>query len=91
MSKRKNKSRLAKTDINTICEMQRKIDAYESYIIGMSGLIGRDDRKDYIVVMQGTPMDDLVNIMDRKIKELNKELNEYRVKDIEKNMLKTCK
>ena len=91
MSKRKNKSHLTKTDINTICEMQRKIDAYESYIIGLSGLVGRDDRKDYIVVMQGTPMDDLVNIMDRKIKELNKELNEYRVKDIEKNMLKTCK
>jgi len=90
MSKRKNKSHLTKTDINTICEMQRKIDAYESYILGLCGLIGRYDRNDYIVMMRGTPMDDMVCMMDREIKELNKELNELRIKYIEKHILKTC-
>ena len=92
MSKRKNKSRLTKTDINTICEMQRKIDAYESYIIGLCGLIQRwNDNTRYIVLIQDTPMDDWVNQAFNELEEMKKELNELRIKDIEKHILKTCK
>ena len=60
MSKR-NRSRLTRTDVNTICEMQRKIDAYESYIIGLCGLIQHRGKVQRLVVLTDTPMDGIVN------------------------------
>lgn len=61
MSKRRNKSRLTKTDVNTICEMQRKIDAYEEYIIGLCELIHHRGETQYAVLLRDTDMDSAVN------------------------------
>ena len=61
MSKKKKKSRFTKTDVNTICEMQRKIDAYESYIIGLHGLLQNRRVKRYIIFLRDTELDNLVN------------------------------
>lgn len=60
MKKKRNKSRFTNADVNTICEMQRKIDAYESYIIGLCGLIQSRGRRNYISIERGTEMDDWV-------------------------------
>ena len=59
MSRRKS-SRLTKTDINAICEMQRKIDAYEGYIIGLCGLIQHRGKGFPIVLLRDTPMDEWI-------------------------------
>ena len=75
MSKRRNKSRLMKTDVNIICEMQRKIDAYESYIVGLCGLIQHEGKEDRIVILQDTEMDKWVNEAFNTYKEQMKELN----------------
>ena len=81
MSKRKNKSRLTRTDVNAISEMARKIYAYEDYILCICGHTqkGRNARH---VLMRGTEMDDWVNMaaisidkLQDRIKELEIELN----------------
>lgn len=59
MSRRKS-SRLTKTGINAICEMQRKIDAYEGYIIGLCGLIQHRGEGRPVVLLRDTPMDEWV-------------------------------
>lgn len=76
--KRKNKSRLTKTDVNTICEMQKKIDAYENYICAMCGMIQhREDLKfKPILLLNDTPMDDWMNISWNGLQEMKKELIE---------------
>jgi hypothetical protein len=81
MSKRKKKSRLTRTDVNAICEMARKIYAYEDYILCIFGHTqkGRNARH---ILMRGTEMDGWVDdaviridkYMDR-IKELEGKLN----------------
>lgn len=78
--KRKNKSRLTKTDVNTICEMQRKIIAYENYICAMCGIIQhREDLKfNPILVLNNTPMDDWMNIAWNGLQEMKKELIELK-------------
>ena len=75
---KKKKSRLTKTDVNAICEMQRKIDAYENYIIGLCGLVQKkyNPNKCYVIPLSGTPLDDLVSNTWNTIKEMKKELNE---------------
>ena len=79
MSKKSNKkSRLTKTDVNTICEMQRKIDAYESYIKGLFGLAQREKPTERLVFLCGTDLDDEVNHCWRYIKEMKKELIELK-------------
>lgn len=80
--KRKNKSRLTKTDVNTICEMQRKIDAYENYICAMCGMIQhREDLKfKPILLLNDTPMDDWMNISWNGLQEMKKELLELKGK-----------
>ena len=75
MSKKRSKSRLTKTDINTICEMQRLIDAYESYIIGLVGFVNRNKPNHYVVLLRGTEMDDFVNKIWNDIKKMKEELN----------------
>ena len=77
-SRRKNKSRLTRTDVNTICEMQRKIDAYESYIKGLFGLAQRENPTERLVFLCGTDFDDEVNQCWRYIKEMKKELIELK-------------
>jgi len=70
MSK-KRKSRFTKTDVNTICEMQRKIDAYEDYIIAIGGLAKhRNTNKHYLCLLKGTDMDDWMNTTWNNIQEL---------------------
>ena len=78
--KRKNKSRLTKTDVNTICEMQRKIDAYENYICAMCGMIQhREDLKfKPILLLNDTPMDDWMNMSWNGLQEMKKELIELK-------------
>lgn len=78
--KRKNKSRLTKTDVNTICEMQKKIDAYENYICAMCGMIQhREDLKfKPILLLNDTPMDDWMNISWNGLQEMKKELLELK-------------
>lgn len=78
--KRKNKSRLTKTDVNTICEMQKKIVAYENYICAMCGMIQhREDLKfKPILLLNDTPMDDWMNISWNGLQEMKKELIELK-------------
>lgn len=80
--KRKNKSRLTKTDVNTICEMQKKIVAYENYICAICGMIQqREDLKfKPILLLNDTPMDDWMNISWNGLQEMKKELIELKGK-----------
>lgn len=80
--KRKNKSRLTKTDVNTICEMQKKIDAYENYICAMCGMIQhREDLKfKPILLLNDTPMDDCMNMSWNGFQDMKKELIELKGK-----------
>ena len=81
MSKKRNKkSRLTKTDVNIICEMQRKIDAYENYICAMCGMIQhREDLKfKPILLLNDTPMDDWMNMSWNGLQEMKKELIELK-------------
>ena len=81
--KRKNKSRLTKTDVNTICEMQKKIVAYENYICAMCGMIQhREDLKFHPILLRNdTPMDDWMNIAWDGLQEMKKELLELKQKE----------
>lgn len=76
MSRKRNRmSRLTRTDVNTICEMQRKIDAYEDYICAMCGIIQRKDLGFKPILMQkGTPMDKWMNISWIGVQEMKKEI-----------------
>ena len=78
--KRKNKSRLTRTDVNTICEMQRKIVAYENFICAMCGMIQhREDLKfKPILLLNDTPMDDWMNMSWNGLQEMKKELIELK-------------
>ena len=79
--KRKNKSRLTKTDVNTICEMQKKIVAYENYICAMCGLIQRrEDLEFKPILLLDTPMDDWMSISWTGLQEMKKELLELKQK-----------
>lgn len=67
----KKKSRFTKTDVNTICEMQRKICAYEDYIIAISGMIQWKNRnKEYICPVKETELDELMNITWKRCQKL---------------------
>lgn len=79
MSKRKNKSRLMRTDVNAISEMARKIYAYEDYILCICGHAqkGRNARH---VLMRGTEMDDWVNAAVIRIDERNDRIKELESK-----------
>lgn len=80
--KRKNKSRLTKTDVNTICEMQKKIVAYENYIYAMCGMIQHREnlKSEPILLLNDTPMDDCMNISWNGLREMKKELLELKGK-----------
>lgn len=75
MSKKRKKSRLTKTDVNTICEMQRKITVYENYIVAMSGMIQRrDEIIEPVLLLNDTPMDEWMNTAWRELREMKEEL-----------------
>lgn len=75
--KRKNKSRLTKTDVNTICEMQKKIDAYENYIVAMCGMIQRRESLiEPVLLLNDTPMDGWMNEAWIGLREMKKKLIE---------------
>lgn len=79
MSKRRNKSRLTKADVNTICEMQRKITAYENYIVAMCSMIqNRGILNEPALLLNDTPMDDLMNESWKWLREMKKELLELK-------------
>ena len=73
----KKKSRLTRTDVNAICELQRKIDAYESYIIGLHGLFQRRGSTKWVILQRGTELDDLVNQCWNDIEEMKSRLQRY--------------
>lgn len=59
--------------------MQMKIDAYESYILALSGLVQhRDQHKCFVCVLRGTDMDGYVNTAWENIQELIKVWNKYK-------------
>lgn len=62
MAKKRNKSRLCKKDVDTICKMQRTIDAYENYLTGLMyfAINGTKGSKP-VVLMLNTDMDHVVN------------------------------
>lgn len=75
MSKKRKRSRLTKTDVNTICEMQRKITVYENYIVAMSGMIQRrDEMIEPVLLLNDTPMDEWMNTAWGELREMKKEL-----------------
>lgn len=75
MSKKRKRSRLTKTDVNTICEMQRKITVYENYIVAMSGMIQRrDEMIEPVLLLNDTPMDGWMNASWEELREMKKEL-----------------
>ena len=75
MSKKRKKSRLTKTDVNTICEMQRKITVYENYIVAMSEMIQRrDEMIEPVLLLNDTPMDEWMNTAWRELREMKEEL-----------------
>lgn len=60
MAKKKNKSRLTKTDVNAIREMQRTIDAYEDYIDTLFIHSGKNSDVRNVCLLKGTDKDDEV-------------------------------
>lgn len=84
MSKRK-RSRLTRTDVSTICEMQRKICAYENYLVGLCKLIQHRGELQRAVILCDTPMDDFVNTAWNTYKNQSKELKHESIYDILKH------
>ena len=81
MSKRRKKSRFTKTDVNTICELQRKIDIYESYILALVGHSSpKRDTRQYVVCIMGTKMDEWVSMAWENITKLKEKYREYESK-----------
>ena len=66
MAKKKNKSRLTKTDVNAICELQRKVDAYELYLQCIVFLLCSKEPYGGVPI-QNTPMDDTMQMIWHKI------------------------
>jgi hypothetical protein len=73
----KKKSKLTRTDVNAICELQRKIDAYESYIIGLCGLAQHHNPFKRVIVLRDTELDNLVNQCWNDIEEMKDRLQRY--------------
>lgn len=79
MSSKRKKSRFTKTDVNTICEMQRKIDAYESYIMALAGYSRLTHTcKKYFVLEMGTDMDEWVNLAWKNIEKMKEEIENFK-------------
>ena len=81
MSKKRKKSRLTKTDVEAICEMQRKITSYENYIVAMCEMIRhKDNMSEPVLLLCCTPMDDWMDDSWRRLREMKKELLELKGK-----------
>ena len=75
MSSKRKRSRLTKTDVSAICEMQRNIYAYESYIIALAGFSRSPNTPNkYVVCKMGTDMDDWVLTAWNNIEKMKEEL-----------------
>jgi hypothetical protein len=61
MSKKRKKSRFIKSDVNAICELQRKVEIYESYIVALAGYVQHRGEKQFVCLLGGTEIDDIVN------------------------------
>ena len=79
MAKKKNKSRLTKTDVNAICEMQRKIVSYEMYF--QSIMINLGNKESKVVVLMDTPMDEVVSMIYRRTNNLKELIKARHIKD----------
>ena len=64
---KKNKSRLTKTDVDSICQLQRKVDAYEMYLQRIMNCVCTERQITDIVLMH-TPMDDVVQMIYSRIR-----------------------
>lgn len=74
---KRKKSRFTKTDVNTICEMQRKIDAYEDFILALSGLVQRrDSNMRYVAILKDTEMDEWMTLIWKNCEEMIKETSD---------------
>ena len=62
--------------MNTICEMQKKIFAYENYIISMCGMIQHKYDLDFkpVLLIFDTPMDEWMSACWKGLGEMKKEL-----------------
>ena len=78
--KRMKKSRLTKTDVNTICEMQRTIVAYENYIVATCAMIQHRYDLNFkpILLVSDTPMKEMMAACWKGVGEMKKELLELK-------------
>ena len=72
MKKRNRKSRFTKTDVNALCEMQRKIDAYENFIIAICGVTQWKDKRTerFVLIRRGTDLDEWMDMAWKNIHQL---------------------
>jgi len=75
MSKKNKKSRFTKSDVNAICMMQRKIDAYESYLFAINRMLHSSGDKILPIVLMNTDMDTIARDSYKIAKKLRSEAN----------------
>ena len=75
MSKKNKKSRFTKSDVNAICMMQRKIDAYESYLFAINRMLHSSGDKILPIVLMNTDMDMIARDSYQTAKHLCSEAN----------------
>ena len=75
MSKKNKKSRFTKSDVNAICMMQRKIDAYESYLFAINRMLHSSGDKILPIVLMNTDMDTIARDSYKIAKKLRNEAN----------------
>ena len=75
MSKKNKKSRFTKSDVNAICMMQRKIDAYENYLFAINRMLHSSGDKILPIVLMNTDMDIIARDSYKIAKKLRSEAN----------------
>lgn len=75
MSKKNKKSRFTKSDVNAICIMQRKIDAYENYLFAINRMLHSSGDKILPIVLMHTDMDMIARDSYQTAKKLRSEAN----------------
>ena len=72
-AERKNTTPLV--DIDKICELQHKVDAYEVYLTILTSYIMTDDKIDADLILCDTPMDRFIEEAWPKLQEMKKKLS----------------